>query len=53
MTTKKADTTKKSKELERGRFARMLDSGFVIEVTPSKKRSTAAATKPKPATPKP
>jgi hypothetical protein len=52
MTTKKADTTKKTKELERGRFARILASGFVIEVTPSKKRSTAAATKPTPAAPK-
>ncbi len=53
MAMKKADATKKSKELERGRFARMLDSGFVIEVTPSKKRSTATATKAKPAAPKP
>lgn len=52
MTTKKADTTKKTRELERGRFARMLASGFVIEVTPSKKRSAVAATKPKPAAPK-
>ena len=52
MTMKKADTTRKTKELERGRFARILGSGFVIEVTPSNKRSTAPATKPKPAAPK-
>jgi hypothetical protein len=55
MTTKKADPEEKAtSKLERGRFARLLASGFVIEVTPSKKRSATvkAATKSKPAPPK-
>jgi len=53
MTTNKADDSRKpTKKLERGRFARKLASGFVIEVTPSKKRASAASAKPKPATPK-
>jgi len=52
---KKADPAKQTeKKLERGRFARLLASGFVIEVTPSRKRSAAVkpAAKPKPASPK-
>lgn len=50
MTTKKADPADKATtKRERGRFARLLASGFVIEVKPSKKRSAAVkpASKPK------
>lgn len=45
MTTKKADTTPPSTgpKKERGRYAKLLAEGFVIEIEPSKKR--AAATK--------
>jgi hypothetical protein len=41
MTTKKADTPKAAKQLERGRFARLLADGFEIEVTPSKRPPAA------------
>jgi len=37
MTTRKADIPKAAKQLERGRFARLLADGFEIEVTPSKR----------------
>jgi len=50
MTTKKADPADKATtKLERGRFAPLLASGFVIEVTPSKERPAAVkpASKPK------
>ncbi len=53
MTTKKADLAKKTR-LERGRFARLLASGFVIAVTPPKKRTAGTKTaKPKPSSPEP
>ncbi len=41
MTTKKADTPKAAKQLERGRFARILADGFEIDVTPSKRPPAA------------
>ena len=52
MTTKKADTNKDEKGLERGRFSRLLAPGSMIEVEPSKKRTVAKmakVAKPKPA----
>ena len=44
MTTRKADTSTPSpgQEKERGRYAKLLADGFVIEVEPSKKRAVAA-----------
>ena len=53
MTTKKVDPAKPATtKLERGRFARLLSSGFVIEVTPAKKRSAATkSAKAKPVSP--
>lgn len=38
MSTKKSDTIAKKELLERGRFARLLGAGFVVEVSPSAKR---------------
>jgi hypothetical protein len=48
MTTKKVDAGK-GKPLERGKFARILANGFVIEVTPP----AEGAPKGKPTSPKP
>ncbi len=44
MTTKKADTTPPGTgpKKERGRYAKLLADGFVIEIEPSKKRAAAA-----------
>ena len=50
--TKKADLSNKAERVERGRFADLLEPGFVVEITPSKHGAPLPSTQPKPAGPK-
>ena len=52
MRTKKADPTKGAKPVERGRFAKLLRPGFVVEISPSKRPTSEPSPKPKAADPK-
>ena len=52
MPTKRADLSNKAERVERGRFADLLEPGFVVEITPSKHGAPLPSTQPKPAGPK-
>jgi hypothetical protein len=43
MSTKKADLPKKAPPVERGRFAELLGPGYVMEISPSKRRPPKSA----------
>ena len=51
MPTKKADLSK-AQPVERGRFAKLLGPGFIVEVTPSKHGTPLPSAQPKPTGPK-
>lgn len=48
MSTKKADSAGTKKRLERGRFAKMLASGYTIKVKPSRKQESVDGKAAKP-----
>ncbi len=52
MPTKKADLAKKAQPIERGRFARLLEPGFVVDIWPAEQPPPTPNATPKPAAPK-
>jgi hypothetical protein len=52
MPTKKADLAKKALPIERGRFAKLLEPGFVVEMSPARQQPPTPSATPKPAAPK-
>jgi hypothetical protein len=47
MSTKKADLPKEAPPVERGRFAELLRPGYVMEISPSRRRPTKSSAEAK------